>query len=144
MGAHSQSKGRQAEALVMDFLASKGCKVLQQQQRSFTTRAGKRVYPQPQGCDLVGTDPKGRALFVEVKAYSGKSIPISQKRGLTLRQLAFLNDMEQTGASALVAYVTDSGGMLFVPPHRIIARKSTHYTMVWAKEDAVVTVGIDF
>jgi len=144
MGAKSQSKGRRAESIVMDFLAAKGCKVLQQQQRSFTTRAGKRVYPQPQGCDLVGTDPKGRALFVEVKAYSGKSIPISQKRGLTLRQVAFLNDMEQTGAVALVAFVLDSGGMLFVPPYRIIARKSTHYTVEWAKEDAVVKVGVDF
>jgi len=144
MGATSQKRGNSAQQLVLADLLKQGHTGQIQQQRCIVLKNGRRVYPDPQGCDIIGGTSTGRALFVEVKAYSGRSIRISQRDGITLRQLAFMLDKESRGFAAFFAFVSPDNAIWYVQPHCITARKTTHYNMAWAKEDAIGKVGIDF
>lgn len=98
--------------------------------------AGRRLlHTERQGCDIFGCDTDGRAVYVEVKAYRG-AIPISEARGLTLAQLAFLQARADQGALCLVAVVTPADDIFFVPVGKIIERGGRSLRLRDAMEDA--------
>ena len=83
----SQKAGGTGEAQVLADLLQNGHHGMIQRRRSIRVK-GRTIYPDNQGCDIIGTTKSGRALYVEVKNYSGKSVGIGQNSGLLLSQLA--------------------------------------------------------
>lgn len=118
-GTKAQKRGTSAEEHVLAHLKQRGHKGLIQRRRSIRTKRGT-IYPDKQGCDIIGSTKWGQALFVEVKAYSGKSVPIAQNKGLLLSQLAFLQDMQINGCLAVIAFVLADQSVHYVKPSTII------------------------
>ena len=140
MGSTSQKRGNAAQQLVLADLLKQGHTGQIQQQRCIVLKTGRRVYPDPQGCDIIGGTSAGKAMFIEVKAYAGKSIRISQRDGITLRQLAFMLDKESRGFAAYFAFVSPDNTIWYVQPHKITDRAAPVYLLENASVDGAETI----
>lgn len=133
MGDKSRRKGRNAEQLVVSDLRKRGVVV-----RSIPTpsvvRGGKRTFTESQGADLIGCDCTGKAWFVEVKAYKGR-IPISEKGGLKLSQLANLLHLKSMGAQVYLAIVSPPC-IYYVDPSMVVNRNRRSYSAEDAERDS--------
>ena len=119
IGKAAQKKGRSAEAYVLADIKKRGHDGQLQQQRYIITKSGKRIYPDGQGCDIIGHTDSAMALYVEVKAYKGTSIRISETGGLKLAQLAFMLEKQRRGCLALFAFLAEDSKIYYILPSLI-------------------------
>lgn len=101
-GKANQKKGSKMEAHVQaDLLTEHNVHTLIQQRRSVGGKHGI----DKQGCDLVGNDDTGIAVYVEVKAVNEESL--SFKNDVKPRQRSFLTARAIEGCRSYVAWVRD-------------------------------------
>ena len=133
IGKKSQKKGRSAEAYVLADLQKRGHDGQLQQQRYIITKSGKRIYPDGQGCDIIGHTDSAMALYVEVKAYKGTSIRISETGGLKLAQLSFMLEKQRRGCLSLFAFLAEDSKIYYILPSSIerylLDSKKTSYPL---------------
>ena len=136
MADKSRKKGHNAELLVMSDLSRRGVH-LRQMQTPSSVRGGRKVYTANQGADLVGCDSTGRAWFVEVKSYTGR-IPISERGGIKLSQLANLLHLKAMGAQVYLAIVSPPC-IYYVDPTMVCKTGLRSYGVKEAKKDSTFT-----
>lgn len=140
MGLKSKLTGTGAEHIVLSDLHKKGfkCRIIETKS---SVRGGRKVYTGSQGCDIMGTTPNGQSVYVEVKAYSGKSIPVSENRGLKLSQIAYLLEMERLNTITFIAIVTKMN-IYYIKPSKFMSRiyreKRVSYPICTAYQDATL------
>lgn len=125
-GRASQLSGDRAERMVQADLVKKGVFTV----RQYTRHAGAK-YIESQGCDLIG-DRNGHAVYVEVKVVD-KRLPISERSGWRLSQIAWMHDREKHGALCILAMVSHDE-IVYVDFskafHRITSTRARSYS-VW-------------